>query len=312
MDPKKQEQHWIEFSIEVNQDLADLVSNALIGLLPTGLVSERVFEEVFPHELDQITAPVRIYGFFPEEEDQLYRDKILDTLGKLRLKVDLPEPVFSALKNKNWAAAWQERYQPIPIGDRLIVVPSWLENPAQERIPLFIDPGMAFGSGTHETTQLSLALVEQCLTAQPEHDVIDVGCGSGILAIAAAKLGAERILGVDTDPEAIRVSRENTKKNHVSRAATYHVGSVTEILSGKLGLTQANLVVANIIAPILEELFEEGLGEIVASDGHLLLSGILIEQLPAILNRLEQGGFKVRTRLKKGEWVAVIADRIPA
>jgi len=312
MNEIKQEPKWIEFSIEVDQDMADMVGNVLIGILPAGLVSERVFEDVFPHELDQVKGPIRIFGFYPEEEDLIYRERILDALNGLKDKVDLPDPVFSSLENKNWAAAWQERYQPIPVGDRLIVVPSWLENPDLERVPIYIDPGMAFGSGTHETTRLTLAMLEKCLTEQSHTELIDVGCGSGILSIAAAKLGVERVLGVDLDPEAIRVSRENAKKNNLKKAGTFHAGSVQDILSEKFSLPRATLVVANIIAPILEELFEEGLGDIVSPDGHLVLSGILEDQLPAILNRLEQSDFKVRNTLRQGEWVAVHAEKITA
>ena len=312
MNEIKQEPKWLEFSIEVDQDMADMVGNVLIGILPAGLVSERVFEEVFPHELDQVKGPIRIFGFYPEEEDLIYRERILEALNGLKDKVDLPDPVFSSLENKNWAAAWQERYQPIPVGDRLIVVPSWLENPDLERIPIYIDPGMAFGSGTHETTRLTLAMLEKCLTEQSHTELIDVGCGSGILSIAAAKLGVERILGVDSDPEAIRVSRENAKKNNLKKTIAFHTGSVQEILSEIFSLPRATLVVANIIAPILEELFEEGLGDIVSPDGHLVLSGILEDQLPAILNRLEQSDFKVRNTLRQGEWVAVHAEKITA
>jgi ribosomal protein L11 methyltransferase len=309
MNEIKQDQQWMEFSIEVDQDMADLVGNALIGILPGGLVSERVFEEVFPHELDQVSGPIRIFGFYPEEEDLLYRERILGALNGLTAKADLPDLVFSSLENKNWAAAWQERYQPIPVGDRLIVVPSWLENPIPERIPIYIDPGMAFGSGTHETTRLSLALLEMSLTDKSHTELIDVGCGSGILSIAAAKLGVKRILGVDTDAEAVRVSRENAKKNNVNKTSNFHQGSVQEILSEKFSLPRASLVIANIIAPILEELFEEGLGEIVTSEGQLVLSGILEKQLPAILNCLEQSGFMFRKTLRQGEWAAVLADR---
>ena len=309
MNENKQEQKWIEFSIEVDQDLADMVGNILIGILPAGLVSERVFEDVFPHELDQVSGPIRIFGFYPEEDDLIYRDRVMKALNILKEKVDLPSPVFSSLENKNWTAAWQERYQPIPVGDRLIVVPSWLENPDPDKVPIFIDPGMAFGSGTHETTRLALVMLEMCLIEQDHSEMIDMGCGSGILSIAAAKLGVERILGVDTDPEAIRVSRENAKRNNVKKGGTFHPGSVQEILSEKYSLPKATLVVANIIAPVLEELFGEGLGEIVTPEGHLVLSGILEEQLPVIINCLEQRDFEVKKTLQEGDWVAVLAEK---
>lgn len=310
MNDVKQEQQWIEFSIEVDQEMADLVGNALIGILPAGLVSERIFEEVFPHELDQVTGPIRIFGFYTEDQDLELRKRILQALNGLKTKADLPDPTFTSLKNKNWAAAWQERYKPIPVGEGLIVVPSWLENPLPERTPIYIDPGMAFGSGTHETTRLSLAMLEICLIGKPHTDLIDVGCGSGILSIAAAKLGVERILGVDLDSEAIRVSKDNAKKNNVLKTIKFHTGSVPEILSDQFPLSTSTLVIANIIAPILEELFEEGLGKIVAPTGHLILSGILEDQLPAILSRLDQNDFIVRDTKLEGEWVAVLAEKL--
>jgi ribosomal protein L11 methyltransferase len=232
-------------------------------------------------------------------------------LQDLRIKIDLPNPAYSSLENKNWAAAWQERYHPIPLGEKLIVVPSWLENPQPGRIPIFIDPGMAFGSGVHETTQLCLILLEDALSEQPSTEMIDVGCGSGILSIAAAKLGVKQILGVDSEPEAIRVSVENAKKNGVKSSANFASGSVAEILSGKLPLSRASLVVANIIAPILEELFQVGLGELVPVNGRLILSGILQNQMASILNCLEMEGFEVKTRKKEGEWIAVLAEKTP-
>ena len=292
MNETKLEKEWMEFSILVDQDLAELVGNALMGILPAGLASERVFDGVFPHELDQVTGPVRIFGFYPVEEDLDFRNKIQESLTGLRAKVDLPDPVFSSLVNKNWAAAWQERYRPIPLGKKLIVVPSWLDNPDPERIPIYIDPGMAFGSGVHATTQLSMVLLESCLLDQPSSEMIDVGCGSGILSIAAAKLGVKKILGVDSDPEAIRVSDENTIKNGVKSVINFAPGSVADVLTGKLVLSSASLVVANIIAPILQDLFDVGLGDLVTSNGYLVLSGILEEQQPAILNCLARDGFK--------------------
>jgi ribosomal protein L11 methyltransferase len=309
MDENKNELKWIEFSMEVDQDLADMVGNALIGILPAGLVSERVFEDVFPHELDQVSGPIRIFGFYPEEEDLEYKKVILQALERLKDQIDLPEPVFSSLENKNWSAAWQERYQPIPVGDRLIVVPSWLDNPDPARIPIYIDPGMAFGSGTHETTRLTLAMLESCLTEENHSELIDVGCGSGILSIAAAKLGVEKILGVDTDPASIRISKENSNKNKIQKAADFQTGSVNEILAEEFSLHRATLVVANIIAPILMELFGEGLGEIVTPDGQLVLSGILEKQLPGIMSCLEAKKFIVKKTMRQGDWVAVQAQK---
>ncbi|NQS91523.1 MAG: 50S ribosomal protein L11 methyltransferase [Chloroflexi bacterium] len=302
--------HWEEVSILISEDLAEPVINALTGIVPGGLVVERIYGDVFPYELDQITVPVRVYGYYPADIHlEEVREKITHNLKPLREKNSFPDPVYSSMEQQNWATAWQVRYLPIPLGEKLVVVPSWLKNPHPERIPIWMDPGMAFGSGTHTTTQLSLILLEECLVDESHSELLDIGCGSGILTIAGAKLGIKRAIGIDIDPDAIQVSRANAVKNEVDNCTSFQQGSVTDLLIEPGGKTSMSLVVANIIAPILTHLFNEGLGDLVNEDGKLILSGILEEQLPGIINCLHQNGFQILSQSQEGEWVAVVGEK---
>ncbi len=296
----------------VEQDQVEKVINQLTGIMPSGLVTERIYDGVFPHELVLVMVPVRIYGYLPinDQIDNL-RASIISALLELSSEISLPAPVFKPLKNRSWATAWQERYVPIPLGLRLIIVPTWLENPQPERLEINMDPGMAFGSGTHPTTQLSLILLESLLAEVPVQKMIDIGSGSGILSIAGCKLGVNRVLGVDNDPEAVRVSVANADQNQVINQVDFQLGSVEEILNGKYGLTQAPLVTANIIAPVLSKLFDKGLADVICPGGTLLLSGILKEQLPGMLDLLKNKLLIVRKQIQEENWIALRVEKPP-
>jgi ribosomal protein L11 methyltransferase len=231
----------------------------------------------------------------------------------------VPSPVYKQIADQNWMEAWKQRYQPIPIGQRLIIVPVWLDSPEPERIPIKIDPGMAFGTGTHPTTQLSLALIEKkfnivTIDRRPQTEssvnrqpstVIDIGCGSGILSIAALKLGAQTALGLDTDIESVRNSRENADKNDIGDEFIIGQGSVREVLEGEFPLKRAPLVVANILAPIILRLFEDGLADLAEPGGTVVLSGILQEQESKVLEAAQANGLVLSERKQMGDWVAM-------
>ncbi len=306
----KQKEHWIEVSLKVNQELAESIANALSEIIPGGVVLERIVGGVFPHELDLEVGPVRVYGYLPVDNNlKERRDKVMKALFYLGRISPIPDPVFSPLETKDWATAWKKHYCPIPLGPRLIVVPSWLENPTPERIPIFMDPGVAFGSGTHPSTQLTLILLEECLAENPSTEMIDIGCGSGILSIAAVKLGVSSVLGVDTDPDAVRIARINAEINKVDDRTNFSQGSVIELLKNDYQLSQAPLVTVNIIVPILVMLFEEGLRETIAPGGNLILSGILEDQLASLLDLLTDQGIKLRNQCQQGEWIALWGSR---
>ena len=168
---------------------------------------------------------------------------------------------------------------------------------------------MAFGSGTHPTTQLCLELMETACDSHQISRVIDIGCGSGILSIAALKLGADRVLGVDIDDESIVKSRENARINGVGEELILGLGSVQEILEGKFAFRKAPLVVANILASVIIHLFEGGMADLVEGDGILILSGILQEQEQSVVDAAQAHGLGRIERRQMGDWVALKMSR---
>ena len=196
------------------------------------------------------------------------------------------------------------------VGRQLLIRPAWVETQVQpDDVMIVLDPGMAFGTGTHPTTQLCLELMEKAIAdtrlSNNEIRVIDVGCGSGILSIAALKLGATSALGVDIDAGSILNARENANTNQVGEELILGVGSVQEILEGKFAFHKAPLVVANILAPVIIRLFEAGLAELMEEDGAILLSGILQEQAQNVIEAAQAQGLRMNERRQMGDWVAL-------
>jgi ribosomal protein L11 methyltransferase len=202
----------------------------------------------------------------------------------------------------------RDDYHPFRVGRRLIVVPAWLEPELDpDLIPLRLDPGTTFGTGTHATTKLCLAALERHL--KPGDAVIDLGTGSGILAIAAAELGASSVLAVDTDPESVRVATVNVELNGLAEIVNVQAGSLVDVVIVDRAETPAALVVANILSNILVSFFEQGLIEVIAPGGLLILSGILRSQTPDINAALRRHGLEKLAQEQLEEWVCIIARK---
>jgi ribosomal protein L11 methyltransferase len=172
------------------------------------------------------------------------------------------------------------------------------------RVAVKIDPSMAFGTGTHPSTQLCLELVEDYTIA--DKPVIDIGCGSGILSIAALKLGASKAISVDIDAAAIKATLENSRANCVEEKVETGQGSVDEVTAGNYSARRAPLVLANILAPILIRLFEGGMAELAAPGGVIILAGILEEQGEAVRTAGEAEGLTFVEERHSGDWVALV------
>lgn len=301
---------WLEVSLIVDGELAEAVAEVLARYAENGVLIESTAVTAAPDDSQgREVGPLRVCGYLPVdarlEEKRRSLEEALWFLGRIR---PLPAAQFRILQEQDWSQAWKEHYHPIPVGRRLMIVPAWLETPDPQRIPIRIDPGMAFGTGTHPTTQLCLELLETLITAQASlPGVIDIGCGSGILAVAALKLGAERALGVDIDYEAIDASRQNAGLNGVAERLEVGLGSVAEVRLGQFGLAQAPVVLANILAPVIIQLLDGGLGHLVSSGGALVLSGILAEQSDNVEAALDKHGLTMAQRLQSGDWVALLA-----
>ena len=303
--------NWLEVSLTVDGELAESVADVLARFAPNGVMTEQGVRFVNDEDEGTATGPITVRAYL-EVNDQLEetRQKIEESLYYLGMITPVPTPTYKQIADQNWMEAWKQHYKPILIGEGLLILPAWLESPDPKRIPIKIDPGMAFGTGTHPTTQLCLELMEVSF-AQSKIDnrkseiVIDVGCGSGILSIAALKLGAKTVLGVDIDIESVKNSRENADVNGVGEELLLGQGSVTEVLAGQFSFKSAPLVVANILAPVLIRLFDAGLADLVEPDGEIILSGILDHQAESVIEAGQAKGLKRGETRQMKDWVAI-------
>lgn len=201
---------------------------------------------------------------------------------------------------EDWINNWKKYFHPIKVGKKLLIRPDWeeAENP-ENRVVLSLEPGIAFGTGTHETTRLCMEFLEEYV--RPGCRVLDVGCGSGILSVAALLLGAESAVGVDIDPLAVRTAVQNAGRNGVEDRFTGICGSLTEQVTGTF-----QVVAANIVADVVVQLTED-IGRFLAPDGVYLVSGIISEREPDVLRALADNGFTVLGRHEEKGWVAAAA-----
>ncbi len=314
--------NWLEVSLTVDGELAEAIADVLARFAPNGVVTESTGIK-FASDEDEGTAtgPITVRAYL-EMNDQIEetRQKLEEALFYLGMIQPLPAPTYGQIADQNWMETWKEHYQPIPIGRRLMIIPAWLESPDPQRIAIKIDPGMAFGTGTHPTTQLCLELMEEVGEERGKRNegssfvfplsCIDIGCGSGILSIAALKLGAKTALGVDIDIESVRNSRENAEKNGIGEELILGQGSVAEVLAGRFAFQSAPLVLANILAPVIIRLFEAGLADLVEPGGAVILSGILAEQEGKVVEAARAKGLVLTERRQTGDWVALACRKL--
>lgn len=302
------ETRWLEVSMTVDGELAEAVAEVLGRFANNGVVVESGV--VYNDAEDEGTpiGPVHIYGYLVADEQlEETRRRLTEALWHLGQIQPLPEPEYRPIADEDWMSSWKKHYHPIPIGERLLILPAWIEEERPGRAAVRIDPSMAFGTGTHPTTQLCLEVVEAY--ARPDETVIDVGCGSGILSIAAVKLGARRVLGVDIDRAAVKATRQNAEANEIASRIEVGVGSVDEIRKGMFSLRQAPFVLANILAPVIIRLFDAGLAELVERGGVLALSGILADQSPEVEAVALKQGLTFVERRQSGDWVALVFQK---
>jgi len=297
--------HWMQVKIKSNGELAEALAEVLGRFISDGVVVESM-TQFNPHtQENEPTGEVLVSGYL-EVDGSLETNKqaIEQALWHLSQISPIPQPEYTLIKDQDWMAAWKEHYNPITLGETLLVIPAWQEpQDGETRHVIRINPAMAFGTGTHPTTKLCLRLLEK--TLQPGMNVIDVGCGSGILSIAALKMGAGHVTAVDTDEQAITSTLENAGLNHISSSdLELGKGSVKEILSGQFTHQQAPLVIVNILAQIIIQLFDQGLEKIVTEGGSLLLSGILDHQEKDVLEAAQNAGFSVIQKLSDSDWVS--------
>ncbi len=299
------EARWLEVSLTVDGEMAEAVSEVLNRFVSQGVVVEQAVQYNDAEDLGTPYGPVKVYGYLViDEHIEETRQRLEEALYFLGRIQPLPEPAFRAIADENWMESWKQHYHPIPIGEKLLILPAWVEEYDPARIPVRIDPSMAFGTGTHPTTQLCMAMVEKYTL--PGKPVIDVGCGSGILSIAALKLGASKAVGVDIDNASVKATDENAEANGVADLLECGVGSVRELRQGHFSLRRAPVVVANILAPVIIRLFDDGLADLLERGGTLVLSGILAEQAAGVEVAGQAKGLEFVERVQQNDWVAIV------
>jgi ribosomal protein L11 methyltransferase len=300
---------WFEVSLVVDGELAEAVADVLARFAPTGVVIESTEVKDSDDSQGEIIGPLRVCAYIIADHSwEDVKQKIEESLWYLGSIQALPPTQFKKIQQENWMENWKQHFNPIEVGEKFVIVPIWHTNPNPERIEIKMDPGMAFGTGTHPTTQLSLSLLEKYLSKND--NVFDVGCGSGILSVGAIKLGAKAAYGTDIDVGSIKVAKKIGEMNLVQESTHFEMGSVEEFQSEIFPINKAEIVVANILTPILIKLLNIGMGELVTSDGKLLLSGILDIKLDEITNCLHNNGFKIIEKITDKDWVGIAAIRI--
>lgn len=290
---------WLTAHIKINPVLEEAVVDFLVGVM-AGAVEQTV-------DYEGSDIPLTVY-FEEKDMDEKSRlklqnkvEKQLSILAEI-FQVNEPEISWIRIEDQDWSSNWKEHFKPFTITKGLTIVPTWEEyQPKDDEQVITMDPGMAFGTGHHATTSLSLDLLRQIIVNNDKKNlsVLDVGCGTGILGMGAALFGATKVLGIDNDPEAVRVATENVELNACDSVMEISLTPLTQ-------LTQSfDCIVANIIHDVLISMISD-FQRLVTLNGSLVLSGILHgKQEKNIIQRFEQYGFTLIKNKKKEEWVAL-------
>jgi len=297
---------WVEISCTVPTELSDIVAEYLTNLSGTGVCVENQNVDAFSHSEIPVSDTAHIKSYFSGTDNSAERlkeiERFLEQLSQRQPGLVLPRPELSSVTTEDWSTSWKVNFKPLRIGRRLLIVPSWEEpEPLPSDIVLRLDPGMAFGTGGHETTRLCLELLEQIMDNMPTlltPSVLDLGTGSGILAMAAVQLGAGRVCAVDIDPLAVEVARENLAINGLADQVECSTTPL-ESLDGNFDIILANILAEELVrlAPFLTDHLSAG--------GSLVLSGILAEKEKLVRSGFSSQPLEYERTLHDGEWVAI-------
>ena len=302
-------QVWLETSIVCSGELAEAVAEVFSRFSPEGVVINSVTHyDPLGHE-EIPTGDMQVVAYFPQDENtESIRRQLEEAIWHLSQIAPLDPIAYKLVRDQNWMEAWKANYKPLKIGRNLIVLPAWVDpSLAEGRIPIIISPDMAFGTGTHPSTQLCMLALEKY--GVKHMDVIDIGTGSGILSIEAAKLGANRILGVDNDPDAIPSAINNAMLNGVADKILFEVGTHTDVLNRTDGLSQSPRVIANILSPILANMLSTGLADLLSPSGLLFLGGVLEHQAQGLADHARTLGLSLRETLQQEDWVVLVLHK---
>jgi ribosomal protein L11 methyltransferase len=289
---------WLQLRVDTSRDQAEAIEDAILA---AGAVSvtlqDNADQPILEPALGEtpLWQETRVTGLFEASIDTNAATESI----RQQLPNPLPNHSWEQLEDKDWEREWMNSYQPIQCGDNLWICPSWLEPPAPDAVNLLLDPGLAFGTGTHPTTFLCLQwLAEQDVS---NCELIDYGCGSGILGVAALLLGGKSVIGVDIDPQALIATRENTSRNGID-ADRFDV-----FMPNRCPDTQVDIMLANILAGPLAELAPT-LNALTKAGGRLCLSGVLNTQAEKVMDAYREW-FDFEPVRSKEEWVCLVGTK---
>ena len=306
---------WIEVRVITKSEALEPISGIFYGLDCKGVAIEDP-NDILEREQGPLTwdfadinvlehkGEVAVVKAYFSEEDNIeeilkYVEEKIEELKSLGLDLGLAKVESEKMFEEDWANNWKKYYKPTKVSESIVVKPIWEEyEPKENELVLELDPGMAFGTGTHETTRMCIQSLEKYV--EENSTVFDVGCGSGILAIAAAKLGSKKAVGVDLDPVAVESAKENVGYNKLDNIEILY-GNLVDVIEGK-----ADIVVANIIAEVICILTED-VKRVLKSDGYFITSGIIHDRVDMVTKKLEETGFEVVEINKDGEWNCIVA-----
>ena len=304
---------WLELSVAADTEAVEAISEILSRVAPGGVSVEPAFDLVEDGLGARVDAsrPAIVRAYLPASDrpaaDAAVR-RVEADLGHLQAFGLRPigELQTREIHEADWANAWKRHFPVLRLGRRLVIRPTWRRHrPIADEVVVALDPGMAFGTGLHPTTRLCLVGLERLADEGrlSGATVVDVGCGSGILAVTAARFGAARVVGVDIDPLAVEATSANARRNHVARRVRARAGSLPTA-GGPF-----DIVLANLIASLLVRL-AAGLYEATKPGGRLLASGIYVDREPEVRRALAAAGFHLTYREGEGDWVGLEAERI--
>lgn len=288
---------WVEVSIKTTAEALEIASNILYDAGAGGVVIEDprdildlqrsdanwdyIDEDLLKHAVED---RVVVKGYLPNDADiydkiEMIRQKVAN-IGNYGIEANDTTVVLADVHEEDWANNWKQYYKPTRVGLHIVIKPSWEAYvPAGDDIVIELDPGMAFGTGTHESTMLCLELLENHIF--PGSTVIDVGCGSGVLSIAAAKLGASKVLALDVDPVAVNVTKDNVKINRVSNIVSVQKNNLLYGIE-----EQVDIIVANIIADVIIKLLPQSF-KLLKEHGLFIASGIIKEMADEVRTAMQ-------------------------
>ncbi len=302
--------NWIEARISFDSHQPGLMAEAIAQVFhDLGLKGVVIDDPRLPQEIDWCDKPVprpkrpAVSGYFSEKGNmEQLRKALEEKLKQLAAELGFFYKLqYRSVNENDWAGNWKKFFKPTLIGRRLVVKPSWYAfEPRPDQLVVEIDPGMAFGTGLHASTSLSMVLLEKHL--RPGSSLLDVGCGSGILMVTAARLGARLVWGTDNDPLAVEVAAGNMRLNRID-PRMFRVLQTDLVKGVKRSFTA---VAANILAPVILKLIPQ-LEGVLQTGGIFFCSGIITNQSDEIALALEKNGFKLTDRIRDSEWVAMAA-----